>query len=254
MQKISVAVILLVAAFLFTSCGHDEKKVVLTPAPTQEESSYVIPSYGTDDSTEIVDISSPAPVSEEAPVDASAPEPPRQEQEAPPPASEAYIQSNYVMIGDSRFVGMQAAIPDYAGFTWIDRVGAGSSLFFEYQDDILSLDRNATVIYALGVNDLDPSGCVEALSALVENGFRHVWFVTTAPVDDDKAASYGYAVTNERIAGYNDAVLQNLPQGIGVIDAYSYLLSRGISTMDGLHYESETYRDWFWYMMSASKR
>ena len=45
MQKISVAVILLVAAFLFTSCGHDEKKVVLTPAPTQEESSYVIPSY-----------------------------------------------------------------------------------------------------------------------------------------------------------------------------------------------------------------
>ena len=140
MQKISVAVILLVAAFLFTSCGHDAKKVVLTPAPTQEESSYVIPSYGTDDSTEIVDISSPAPVSEEAPVDASASQPPRQEQEAPPPASEAYIQSNYVMIGDSRFVGMQAAIPDYAGFTWIDRVGAGSSLFFEYQDDILSLD------------------------------------------------------------------------------------------------------------------
>lgn len=252
MQKISAVAILLVAAFLSTSCGHEEKKVVLTPAPPQEESSYVMPFYGADDSAEIVDISSSDLASEEIPEDVAAPEPPRKEQE--PLAAESYIPSDYVMIGDSRFVGMQAAIPDYAGFTWIDRVGAGSSLFFEYQDDILSLDRNATVIYALGVNDLDPSGCVEALSALVENGFRHVWFVTTAPVDDEKAASYGYAVTNDRIAQFNDAVLQNLPQGIGVIDAYSYLLSRGISTMDGLHYEPETYRDWFWYMMSASKR
>lgn len=252
MQKIPAIAILLVAAFLFTSCGHEERKVVLTPAPPQEESSYVMPSYGADDSAEVVDLSSSGFASAEASEDASAQEPPRKEQE--PLAAEFYIPSDYVMIGDSRFVGMQSALPDYEGFVWIDRVGAGNSLFFEHQDDILSLDRDATVIYALGVNDLDPSGCVEALSALVENGFRHVWFVTTAPVDDEKAASYGYTVTNDRIARFNDAVLKNLPQGVGVIDAYSYLLSRGISTMDGLHYEPETYQDWFWYMMSASKR
>lgn len=250
MQKIPAVAALLLAAFLFTSCGHEEK-VVLTPAPPQEDSSYIMPSYGSDDSTEVVDIASaPASTHKEEPGKLA----PAETQETPPLTEDAVAASNYVMIGDSRFVGMQSALPDYEGFVWIDRVGAGNSLFFEHQDDILSLDRDATVIYALGVNDLDPSGCVEALSALVENGFRHVWFVTTTPVDDEKAASYGYAVTNDRIARFNDAVLKNLPQGVGVIDAYSYLLSRGISTMDGLHYEPETYQDWFWYMMSASKR
>lgn len=250
MQKTPAVAALLLAAFLFTSCGHEEK-VVLTPAPPQEDSSYVMPSYGTDDSSKVVNIApTPVPTHKEEPGKLA----PAEFQEALPPEEDAAISSRYIMIGDSRFVGMQSALPAYDGFTWIDRVGAGNSLFFERQDDILSLDRDATVIYALGVNDLDPSRCIEALSTLVENGFRHVWFSTTAPVDEDKAASYGYAVTNERIAGYNDAVLQNLPQGVGVIDAYSYLLSRGIHTRDGLHYEDDTYKDWFWYMMSASKR
>jgi len=159
----------------------------------------------------------------------------------------------YLMIGDSRFVGMQEAVGDTENVYWIDRVGAGNGLFFEYADQIdASCDRNAVIIYALGVNDLDASRCIDALNSLVSMGFTHVWFSTVAPVDEGLASTYGYTVTNEQIAWFNYEVASNLPYGVGIIDSYSYLAGRGIETDDGLHYHASTYLDWFTFLTSQA--
>lgn len=160
----------------------------------------------------------------------------------------------YLFLGDSRFVGMHAAVGDYSNAIWLCKVGVGESFFFENEDYINSLDRdNTIIIYALGVNDLDSSSCVQALGELVAQGFQHVWFSTVTPVDEGKASSYGYTITNARIEDFNNTVLFNLPAGVGVIDSFYYLWNSGIQTDDGLHYYPDTYIYWFQILTSQAQ-
>ena len=159
----------------------------------------------------------------------------------------------YLFIGDSRFVGMENSISTDKDICWIDRVGARHGFYWENRDTIASYDKNAIVIYELGVNDLDSGACVAALQDLVCLGFSRVYFSTTAPVDEAKAWTYGYTVTNAQINQFNDEVLANLPVGVGVIDAYYYLATQGIDSSDGIHYNPSTYDLWFGYLMQDAQ-
>ncbi len=165
-------------------------------------------------------------------------------------AQEAVPSEHFCLIGDSRFVGMQSAIGAMDGVEWIDRVGAGNGFFFENTDQLENLDRDTIIIYNLGVNDLDSSRCIEALNTLNSMGFKHIWFATVPPVDEERAADYGYTITNNQIAWYNYIVTPSLPPGVGVIDSYNYLAGRGIESDDGLHYRDSTYLDWFAYIVN----
>ena len=165
-------------------------------------------------------------------------------------AQEAVPSEHFCLIGDSRFVGMQSAIGAMDGVEWIDRVGAGNGFFFENTDQLENLDRDTIIIYNLGVNDLDSSRCIEALNTLNSMGFKHIWFATVPPVDEERAADYGYTITNNQIAWYNYIVTPSLPPGVGVIDSYNYLAGRGIESDDGLHYRESTYLDWFAYIIN----
>lgn len=79
---------------------------------------------------------------------------------------------------------------------------------------------------------------------------KHIWFATVPPVDEERAADYGYTITNNQIAWYNYIVTSSLPPGVGVIDSYNYLAGRGIESDDGLHYRESTYLDWFAYIIN----
>jgi hypothetical protein len=159
-------------------------------------------------------------------------------------------EASYLFIGDSRFVGMQSVVATDSSIEWIDKVGAGHRFYWQNRDAIAAHDKNTTVIYALGVNDLDASRCLKALQDLSNLGFKRIYFVATTPIDEAKAHARGYTVTNAQIMKFNADVAAALPPRVYDIDAYAYLLEKGIESNDGLHYQAPTYRQWYTYMMN----
>lgn len=158
----------------------------------------------------------------------------------------------YLFIGDSRFVGMQDIVGSNGNVYWIDRVGAGSELYFEYQEALQNCDRNVVVIYNLGVNDLNADLAVQALTDLSNLGFRHVWFSTVGPVNEEVASSYGYTITNDQIVQFNEQVVANLPSAIGVVDSFYHLWYNGFTATDGLHYDGDTYAEWYGFLLTQT--
>lgn len=159
--------------------------------------------------------------------------------------------SNYCFVGDSRFVGMKQAAHTDKNIVWIAKVGADQSWYWKNRDIITNLDRNTIVIYELGVNDIDSARCLDALSDLRELGFKQVYFTSVTPVDEYEGYRHGYSRTNEEIEKFNEEVRNSLPESVDTMYCYEYLIQTGIETMDGLHYESSTYRSWFDYIMDA---
>ncbi len=51
--------------------------------------------------------------------------------------------NSYLFIGDSRFVGMEKAIPTDKQITWIDKVGAKHDFYWQNRDRITSIIENA---------------------------------------------------------------------------------------------------------------
>lgn len=159
--------------------------------------------------------------------------------------------TTYLMIGDRRFVGMQTTATADPNVFWLDQVGAGSDLYFQYQELVENCDRDTVIVYNLGVNDLNAQQAITALNALSSLGFRHVWFSTLGPVNEEIGASYGYTITNEQIIQFNEQVAANVPANVGVVDSFYYLWYNGFNTLDGIHYDGPTYSSWYRYLMSS---
>lgn len=159
--------------------------------------------------------------------------------------------TTYLMIGDRRFVGMQTTVTADPNVFWLDQVGAGSDLYFQYQELVENCDRDTVIVYNLGVNDLNAQQAITALNALSSLGFRHVWFSTLGPVNEEIGASYGYTITNEQIIQFNEQVAANVPANVGVVDSFYYLWYNGFNTLDGIHYDGPTYSSWYRYLMSS---
>lgn len=153
--------------------------------------------------------------------------------------------ASYCFIGDSRFVGMKAAISTNENITFIAKTSEGNDYYNNNTSTIYNLDKNTVIVYELGVNDLNSSACIKNLNDLVSKGFKNVYFVTVTPVNEEKEKEYGYTRINSQIENYNSIVINNLPTGVKVIDSYNYLKSNGIDTTDGLHYTNDTYKKWF---------
>lgn len=216
------------------------------PAKTESQETRIMP-METQTIGDVQSVVDEAPPKEEAKLP-TAPAIPKVEQQ-----KQEKIPSRYLFIGDSRFVGMQNTISTEKDITWIDRVGARHGFYWENHDAIASFDKNAVVVYALGVNDLDSGACLEALQDLVNLGFKKIYFSTTTPINEERAHSYGYTLTNAQIEGFNYEVTSSLPNGVKVIDAYSYLSNIGIESDDGLHYRGSTYEAWINYLMEYAR-
>jgi len=169
-----------------------------------------------------------------------------------PPITYAATPYSYCFIGDSRFVGMEQYVETDEDITWITEIGAGQELYWENREYIASLDRDTIIIYELGVNNLDDTnGCINALRDLEALGFNHIYFTSITPVNEDLCFIYGYIETNECIEKFNNVVRSNLPYSAATMYCYEYLNNIGIDTEDGLHYEVETYYEWFYNILNS---
>lgn len=145
------------------------------------------------------------------------------------------VYDNYLFVGDSRTVGMSYAVE---GLDTIAKVSMGYKWLTSQLDAIRSYENTNIVIW-FGVNDLyNASKYVTLYNELYQEigDSNNIYIMAVTP------CSGNYSYLNSQIENFNATVSSGLDEGIGYIDAYSYLESTGFSSSDGLHYYYSTYR------------
>lgn len=155
--------------------------------------------------------------------------------------------SNIILIGDSKTAQMRSVV-DSSKATWIAEEGAGYEWFAGIATPIVDkLNLSGKKIYIMtGINDLIISGFSSYQSYVYfmytkaqewENLGAEVVFVSVNPIQ------YYENVSNEIICQYNNSIKESLPANIEYLDMYSMLGNWGqYATVDGLHYDANTYR------------
>jgi hypothetical protein len=157
--------------------------------------------------------------------------------------------SGTILIGDSRFVGMNeaASVEDKENHIWmVAKVGQGLPWFkstaLKSVDKIKS--RNTAItswkyVICLGVNDLsDIDGYIEEYESLVEDDSSvKLTMVSVNPVQNRPD------ITNKDVQKFNDKLIDACDENDWkYIDTYDELIKKGYKTTDGLHYDDDTYK------------
>ncbi len=147
-------------------------------------------------------------------------------------------------IGDSRTVGMRAAI-QCRDTNFICEVGEGYNWLVSssVQNQIKKAENETEYwIFCLGVNDLgNAQKYIDYLNDFAENHDGIVCCMSVNPVDDVLAARFGYQVDNAKIDDFNSKLADGL-ENVYWLDTNWILEDYGFETVDGLHYKPETYR------------
>lgn len=157
--------------------------------------------------------------------------------------------TKYVFVGDSRTVGMGNAIGG-SDNAYIAKVGSGYSWFSSTAiNQIMNYAGPGTsLVINFGVNDLsNASKYIELINSYIdewEAAGITVYYASVNPVGST-------TVTNDEIASFNATMKAGLDSRVNWIDSYSYLMSNGYSTSDGLHYTNSTYQAIYNYYLSA---
>lgn len=167
------------------------------------------------------------------------------------------FEGDYIFVGDSRTVGMEAACGSSdtlyigkvnAGYTWLrDTAGAELRSYLNGNPDV-------TVLLTLGVNDLGNIQLYiqyykELMADYPETRF---YVVSVNPVDEKKAAASGYTVKNAQIKAFNKTLKQAFGSS-AYINSFKYLQANGIQTWDGLHYMADTYKTLYAYLTAQTQ-
>ena len=151
-----------------------------------------------------------------------------------------------VFIGDSRTEGIRDAVNDDSvwsclssmGYDWMVSTGVP-----QVEDQI---EDNTAVIILMGVNDLyqvnNYISYINSKAAEWSDRGAQTYFVSVGPVQNDPYAS------NAEIENFNTAMQTNLT-GVTYIDVYSYLVTNGFSTVDGIHYPNSVSIDIYNYIL-----
>lgn len=151
-------------------------------------------------------------------------------------------EKSAIFVGDSRTVGMQAAIGN-AGDVWSGKVGQG--LNWMKSTGIPNVEEQITeganVVIMMGVNDCgyNASAYVDYLndlSAKAEDKGANLYFVSVNPT------SGSYSNLNTSIDNFNATIKEGINSNIKYIDTNSVLKENGFNSGDGLHYDSSTYQ------------
>lgn len=154
--------------------------------------------------------------------------------------------SKIIFLGDSRFVGMSLYEHDKQD-VYIAKESQGLKWFMEQEAAARRYDSPSTVfVIGFGVNDLyHVKQYADYVNGLKLRGV--VYFCTVNPVDEALERRYGYTVTNRQIQDFNK-VLKDNARDYKVLDTYSGLIKTGFRTMDGVHYQNETYSKLYRYI------
>lgn len=152
----------------------------------------------------------------------------------------AKTKEQLVFIGDSRFVMMQNATKSRKGI-YIAKRSMGYEWFASQEENFRKYDsKSTTYVIGFGVNDVyHVDEYITYVSNLDLKG--KVYFCQVNPVDEEKEKEYGYTVSNDEINEFNKTLAQNAVE-YKVLKTNKYLKKRGYTTVDGLHYDSKTYR------------
>lgn len=149
----------------------------------------------------------------------------------------------FIFVGDSRTVGMEEAIHKVSSSdrcTFIGKVGEGYHWLvndgIEQLRSVLASDPDATVIFNLGVNDLDEIALYLDFypQIFAEQAEASFYIMSVNPVGDACAGA-----SNEEIQNFNAKLEEAFPRQY--LDCYDYLEEHGFSTVDELHYTDDTY-------------
>lgn len=172
-------------------------------------------------------------------------------------ATGSYAAKDIIMVGDSRTVGMKAAVG--GSMTYIGEVGQGLAwLKSTATEKLVKLGNKdklngKAVVFNLGVNDLgNVSGYISYMNTLGKVLNRYgatVYFMTVNPVYNKLAKTWS-VVRNSGVIAFNKAMVAGLT-GYGIIDSYDELVFSKFSTVDGVHYTAATYSKIYNYLMKC---
>lgn len=177
-------------------------------------------------------------------------EQPQQQPQPVQAVTEVKNVAGVIMVGDSRFVQMQANIGENS-CTWIAESGKGYNWFNE--NAVARIDgcvgKGSKILINLGVNDpgnmKNYAELVNAKAAeWVAKGAK-VYYASVNPVWENPY------VTEEQVEYFNSQLQGSLSGDVHWIDSHSYLDSIGYKLVDGLHFNAETYQNLYAYFMSC---
>lgn len=155
-----------------------------------------------------------------------------------------------ILVGDSRFVQMQANVGENS-CTWIAENGKGYNWLNETA--VARIDgcvgKGSKILINLGVND--PGNLknylelVNAKAAEWAGKGASIYYASVNPVWENPY------VTEEQVEYFNSQMQSGLSGDVHWIDSHSYLGSIGYKLVDGLHYNAETYQNLYAYFMSC---
>ena len=175
------------------------------------------------------------------------------EEAAPEEGTPVVKPDRVVFVGDSRTVQMEMAVKyDSSVFSFIGESGMGYDWFAGtavYRTEGKLGPYNTAVIINMGVNDL---ANVKRYAQLVNRKAAEwklrgasVFYASVNPVND------GYpTVSNAMITEFNETLRSLLSDDVVWIDTYSYMMNNGYTATDGLHYDTNTYKDLYAYYLS----
>lgn len=169
-----------------------------------------------------------------------------------------------IFIGDSRFVGMNEAVgidsmanrfvvaETGQGYFWFKNTGLYSALSIEQSNPQVS---SWIYVICLGINDLNHEQRYEELyDQLIMSGSSYtvsdkettIVLVSVGPVGDYPD------ITNDQVDEFNIALKTYCSiNGIKYIDYNTTLTEQGYTTIDGLHYNNDTYRQIYQIIMTG---
>lgn len=154
-------------------------------------------------------------------------------------------EHDFIFVGDSRTVAMKEAVTEIfpddkcryiaregEGYYWLANTGSTEL------ETALAETPDATVIFNLGINDLEESASYLSFyqDFLLKYPQASFYIMSVNPIEQDKYDG----VSTEDILSFNAALETAFSDHY--LDCYNYLISEGYSTVDGLHYSKETSR------------
>lgn len=164
--------------------------------------------------------------------------------------------SDFIFVGDSRFVGMKNAIKGRinSDAEFVAKISEGLAWLKKVAPDLYK-NTGKTIVFNFGVNDLhNASKYVEFYNSMPRDFMENntLVFMTVNPVDETKEAEFGFKVKNKDIEKFNNTMKEGLDeQYFNIIDTNTYVQQNGYMTTDGLHYYNDTYRLIFKYAVKC---
>lgn len=166
---------------------------------------------------------------------------------------DAKLEHHFIFVGDSRTVGMEEAVHKSFpadGCTFIGKVGEGYHWLVndgaEQLHTVLEREPDATVIFNLGVNDLDEIALYLEFYPQIfdEQPNASFYIMSVNPVSEECSGA-----SNDEITTFNAKLKETFPERY--LDCYDYLENNGFATVDGLHYTNDTYLSIHKYVVNA---